>query len=315
MIRPFPRKSGKPWPLNVIPEPRPADWGVGMTVCIAAHCYENNDSECIFCVTDAMISTGEMSADLAARKIRGIAVGWNAMFAGNDISYVTPILRHVIKTTNGKPVNLDSITNAFVDAYKEQLRLRAESEVLTPLGYSLEEFKTDGLSQLGAEAFTRALYDVQQQIIDLTFLIAGFDGDESHIFTVSSPGKIDYYSDLGFWAIGSGQTHALGSIFNSTRRLRFLDRADALYRICEAKFNSENALGVGPTTIGSLIEPGKVQHTLYATVLEKFRPIWEQTKVVDPPPEAKIVGSEALKPRPAKGPSEGSASQSLTKPQ
>jgi prophage maintenance system killer protein len=48
MISPFPRKSGKPWPWNTLPERRPADWGIGMTVCIAAHNYRSKDNPTIY---------------------------------------------------------------------------------------------------------------------------------------------------------------------------------------------------------------------------------------------------------------------------
>jgi hypothetical protein len=39
----LPPKSRKPWPWNTLPEPHPADWGIGMTVCIAAHCFRGGD--------------------------------------------------------------------------------------------------------------------------------------------------------------------------------------------------------------------------------------------------------------------------------
>jgi 20S proteasome alpha/beta subunit len=284
-----PRK-GKPWPWNTIP--RPADWGVGMTVCIAAHCFESGSSrECIICATDAMISTGEMSADHSARKIQVIGDGWYAMFAGNDISCLSPIADHVenviSKNNSSGRASRDTVVNAFVDAYKQQLKLRAESEVLTSIGYSLEEFKSNGLAQLGPDIFSRIFYDVESQVIDLTFLVAGFDRQENHhIFTVGSSGKVSYYSELGFWAIGSGQTQALGSLFNASRRPRFIGRAGALYRVCEAKFNAENALGVGPTTIVGIVDKDAARRFIFPNELEPLRPIWEKTRVVEVPPEA-----------------------------
>jgi hypothetical protein len=164
------------------------------------------------------------------------------MFAGNDISSLAPILDHVWRSrTKNADDSLQTVAAAFRSAYKEQLRLKAEAEFLTPIGYTLEEFKKDGLSQLGPENFTRILYEIEKQTIDLQFLLAGFDDKEEHIFTVTSPGKIEHYTELGFWAIGVGQTHALGSMFSYVNRVRFASLPDALYRVCKAKFTSENA--------------------------------------------------------------------------
>jgi len=306
-----PRK-GKPWPWNTIPEPRPADWGAGMTVCIAAHNFKK-DAECIICVTDAMVSTGDMSADTSARKIQIVAQGWNAMFAGDDMSDLAPIRDYVGKRlVNVGHIGLDEVTAAFVGAYKEQLKIKAETEVLGTLGYTLEDFKAHGLEQLGTDAFGRLLYEIQQQTIDLTFLVAGFQGDEPHIFTVSSPGKLNHYSELGFWAIGSGQTQALGSLFNLKRRIRFMSREDALYRLCEAKFNAENALGVGNHTNVSLLEPNTDQRPI--TGAHDLRPIWEKTRVNEVPTEATGVAGKMLEPKPKPPVPSQSDSSQLLKP-
>ena len=255
-------------------------------------------------------STGDMSADDSARKIQKIVPGWNAMFAGNDMSHLTPIRISVGKRLAvSEPITVEAVTEAFVNAYKEQLKLKAETEVLGTLGYTLEDFKANGLEQLGAEAFGRLLYEIQQQAIDLTFLVAGFDGDQAHIFTVTSPGKVDHYSELGFWAIGSGQTHALGSLFNLKRRIRFIARGSALYRLCEAKFNAENALGVGRATAISVIEPEKKQQLIYGA--EALRPIWEKTRVIEVPPDATEVAGKLLEPEPTpEAPSQPDSSQS-----
>jgi 20S proteasome alpha/beta subunit len=276
-----------------------------MTVCIAAHCFEPKiDSQCLICVADNMISTGEMSADHSARKIQVIGNGWVAMFAGNDISCLTPIITHVRRAIGYKRAAIEDVAAAFVGAYREQLNLLKESEVLTPISYSIEEFKSKGLAQLGPEIFARVLYDMERQVIDLSFLVAGFDEDEtSHIFTVCSPGKVDYYTELGFWAIGSGQTHALGSIFNSPKRIRFIGRAGTLYRVCEAKFNAENALGVGPTTSVVIIEKNGARRHLPVDDIDRLRPVWENTRVMEVPNDGIEIATHALTAKPDSEPS------------
>lgn len=252
MIKPLPQDSRQLWPWNTIKTPRPADWGIGMTVCIAAHCFPDN---CMVIASDFMVTTGSMSADMTAFKQKAIGQHWMAEFAGDDISLVTPILRHARKFLSGKEDTLDNVASAFVDAFADQLRLKTENEILRPTGYSHQEFKESGLAQLGPETFSRIFYEIQQQSLDLEFMLAGFEGVEPYIFTVSSPGKVTHYTEIAFWAIGSGQTNALGSLFNLDSASRFGDTNDVIYRVCEAKFNAESAVGVGPETSLTVLYP------------------------------------------------------------
>ena len=195
MIRPLPLKSGKPWPWNALPKPRPADWGIGMTICIAAHCFRE---KCIVLASDFMVARGDMSADMAAFKQQSVGSHWMAEFAGDDISLVTPIIRSVRRSLRGKTDLLEDITAAFVQAYGEQLQLKTENEILRPIGYTHQEFKESGLSQLGAETFSRIFYEIQQQHIELDFLIAGFDQKDPFIFTVTSRVRLRITPKLHF---------------------------------------------------------------------------------------------------------------------
>lgn len=319
MISPLLRKSGKPWPWNTLIEPRPANWGIGMTVCIAAH---NFLSKSVICATDSMISIGDMSADASARKWFAFGNHWVAMYAGNDISCATPIRGRIRKRIEDRnKESMDDVVEAFVLAYQEELKVKTENEILGPIGYTLQGFKSNGLKQLGAEAFSRIFYEVQQQAIDVTFLITGFDESTSdpYIFTVSSPGKVEHYEEVGFWAIGAGNTHALGSMFNAQRHIRLLDFSDALYRVCEAKFNAENAIGVGRiTNIAILYEDGR-RELLGNDDCNSLRPFWEATRVINVPADARKRAAELLAEAATRRialnsaePSQPSSSQSLT---
>jgi ATP-dependent protease HslVU (ClpYQ) peptidase subunit len=284
----IPPRKGKPWPWNTIREPRPADWGFGMTVCIAAHCFRE---QCFVMMTDMMITTADMSSDMATMKNRAVGDSWLAMFAGSDISLVDPILDRVneLVQSEQKPESAVSVRNAFTKAYQEQITTQAENEILKPIGYTFEEFKKDGLIQLGSEHFSRLLYQIQELTVDVEFLVAGFDSTH-HLFIVSAPGKIADYSPLGFWAIGSGQTNALGSLFNC-QGLFAADMATVMYRVCEAKFNSENAAGVGKKSIMTVLRMNGVRHNILAQVND-FRPIWEKTRVLQIPADARIKADE-----------------------
>lgn len=282
----------KPWSCpKSLSEPTPADWGIGMTVCIASY---NFGANCMFFASDTMISTGEMSADLAAFKFRSIARNWMALYAGNDISLVTPIIRQVQDRLRLLPDTLENVQSAFIEAFHYQLEKKAENEVLRPLGFNLTEFKQEGLLRLGGDNFSRLLIEIQQQNVDVQFLIGGFDNREPFIFTVSSPGKISDYTEIGLWAIGSGQTNALGSIFNATQQMRYLPMNHHLYRILEAKFNAETAVGVGKHTSVSVLFSDTSRYTIFVKQDNELRKIWEKTRVTVVPPEANGVAEKLL---------------------
>ena len=263
-----------------------------MTVCIAAYSLVD---QCIIAVSDMKLSTVEMSMDYASIKELGIGKNWVLQFAGNDISEMTPIVRNVRKLLHdiSAEYSLDQITSALANAYRRQLLLKAETELLKPISYTFEDFKKQGYSQLGQENFSRILYSIQEQSLDLQFLVSEFEGDREHIFTVSSPGKVTYYSELGFWAIGSGQTNALGSFFNSGPP-RYLNKYDLMYRSFEAKFNAESADGVGPTAIATILYRDGQKYPVLSNDIQQIKPFWEKTRVRKVPPEANTKAKEVM---------------------
>lgn len=259
-------------------EPRPADWGFGMTICIAAFCHA---SKSLILACDSMVTTSDMSADPGAVKILPVSSQWMTMFAGNDISVVTPIMHRM---DNVLLSSLDDVSGAFRVSFAAELMLRAQ-DVLMPLGFTVEEFKEHGLERLGADTFSRLLYQMENQQIEVEFLVAGFEEMRPYIFTVQHPGKVNHYSELGFWAIGSGQTAALGSLFNQKYQVRFLDENAAIYRVIEAKFNAENAVGVGERTILLILRPDGSRTVAKSEDIEMVRPIWDKTRTKTVPTE------------------------------
>lgn len=261
-----------------------------MTVCIAAHCAVN---KCIVLASDMMVSTIDMSADLAAMKMYPVGCHWIAQFAGNDPSSVIPMLQ-LVEQDVGAFESLARVSQTFAEAYRYRLKQKVETEILLPMGFTLERFMENGLRQLGPTAFSRTLFEVQGADLGLEVLVSGFDGEHPHVFTVRSPGKFTYYSHIGFWAIGSGQTNALGSFFNSKSPVRTLDQAGILYRVCEAKFNAENAVGVGhTTTVAILYEDGSRSFPTHDDI-EDLRSEWDATRVLSVPDSAKAAAIKIL---------------------
>ena len=253
-----------------------------MTVCISAHCFKENT---LVLASDSMVSTGDMSSETLV-KIRGLTRHWITHFAGNDVSVVELIFREVKKNIAlAGQETTEAIVNAFIQAIQSQLTSRAENEVLLPLGYTLQEFKASGLAQLGSENFSRLLFQIQQQQLDVQFLISGFDNGAAEIFTVSPPGRVSDYTNVGFWAIGSGQTNALGSLFNQQYAAKFTPLDHCIYRVCEAKFNSESAVGIGKGTNIALLRPDGTRLTVPQKRIDELREIWKKTRVTIPPQE------------------------------
>lgn len=291
MIRP---RNGKPWPWSTIREPRPEDWQIGMTVCVAV---ENRIESYLVVVSDMKVSTTDMSADFASIKVRSIGSRWVVTFSGSDMTPVMPIIRKAKRLlTRGESVI--EIERAFVDAYKSYIQELAEANVLSPIGYTLEEFKKHGLEQLGQEQFSRHLYELEQQKTDAQFLVAGYDDSDpmAHIFTVSYPGVVNNYSTLGLWAIGSGQTNALGSLFNADiKTALYSTMPETIYRACEAKFNAENAEGVGKETAGIILTKDGYRKGISGDGIRKLKLHWQRTRVLKVPQEAQADANEIWK--------------------
>jgi hypothetical protein len=119
-----------------------------MTVCIASI---STDDKSIFAVSDHMLSTGDMSVDFGAIKFRPIHNNWIAMFSGNDVSTVVPVLRRVQMLISAYTVFPEVISRAFQTAIQEAITSREEVSILLPFGLTMEQFTRDGLRNPGQE--------------------------------------------------------------------------------------------------------------------------------------------------------------------
>ncbi len=270
----------KPWPYNRIKEPCPADWGLGMTVCIAAICNWDGQSEALVTASDHAISTGDYSADNVAPKIEPVHPHWEAMIAADDITEAEPILnavRFAIAKRPAAKTGLKQVKLAFSKAYRRCLSEKIESEILAPLNMNHSEFIKTGLKKLGAENFSGILNKVKAASFTCDFLVCGFGAQgEPHIFTMSGIGKTSVYDRVGFWAIGSGQNSALSSLFfHEYNRLR--GPCAAIYHVCEAKFMAETAFGVGkiPTFV-SIHHSGNRRAYVLEHSISDIRKSWKE---------------------------------------
>jgi len=233
----------KPWPL------KPFKWSNRVTVCIAAVC---GSPATLIMSSDHMISMGShWSADGLAMKIDSVGVGWFSQFSAENMSPVTPIhevLRKSSQTTMGQ------VSSNVKKAYHEQRLVQIQDEILNLYGLSWEDFLTKGKDLLTERDFEQVIDKIASYDLGLELLMSGFDNEGPHVFSVSNPGKCDFYDKLGFAAIGSGSTLALASLFTSTYK-RTDPLETCILKVLCAKFSAESASGVGSDTFVSMYSP------------------------------------------------------------
>lgn len=268
-----------------------------MTVCIASISH-NSGGDCIVGVTDKMLSVSMASADDSAIKFTSVGSRWVAMFAGNDISPVVPIFKSVNYSVSELfAETLEEIVGLFRDAIRKESVKKAEALVLSSFDLDMAEFRRSGLASLGPELFTRLAYEIEQVSLDLIFLVFGFEGTEKprpHIFTIDGKGVVSYYDIGGFWAIGSGQTSALGTLFGARSSVIYKELPNALYLLAKAKFSAESALGVGKETIALVLHANSDRYLVHTAEMRKMKAVWEESRGPDVPPGAQTLAKDLL---------------------
>ncbi len=228
--------------------PRPTDWGIGMTVCIATMCERGKK---IVAVSDHMLSMGSFTADGLALKDDVLHPNWFAMWA-HDVSYVPALLECVEKQLDrNEEYEWMAVSVAFQNAYAAVLRSEINSSILTRYKYDLDSFYKRGKNELTTSAFNNIHQQIRAFTLDADFLVYGFDerGD-GHIFTFKD-GITKSCDKAGMWAIGSGDYGALSTLFFSAKQYHFNQNRDlptALYATLAAKYMAESAESVGEKT-------------------------------------------------------------------
>jgi hypothetical protein len=220
-----------------------------MSIGIASVC---DGGKYIAFVTDQMVSAPTTTIDHAVVKADFIGPTCLALWAGDDITSVPPIIRQAnghIPTdakTYHEMVDVSFVAQALATAYEHERRERARATVLSVYDLDVPRFLAKGKSLFGESDFSLLQQKLEQVQLGVTFLVCGFIQSDIALFTVGDGGVL-HFNKPGWWAIGSGDHQAISSIafrgHNTTKPL-----AEALYTLCEAKFRAEAATGVGRTT-------------------------------------------------------------------
>lgn len=253
--------------------PRPSDWGIGMTVCIAVIA---DNGETIVTASDRMVSRDDTSAELLL-KARWVHRQWATLFAGEDITQFRPIVQEVATVLEShSAVSLALAEQTFTEKYRERLKRECEARVLSVYGLDRDTFVKNGLRTFGEAAFSDLRYRLETTRLGADFLVYGFDtGGNPHLFTVVHPGVASHYTDIGCWAIGSGAQTATSSLFFHRYFIRHSCRS-AIYEVCAAKFMAESAMGVGKDTAVIALRRDGSTAFLNISDVQAIRSLWER---------------------------------------
>jgi hypothetical protein len=266
--------STLPPPRHILPPRKKVGYPYDVTVCIAA--LADAGQSLVF-ACDSKLSLPEVSGDRVALKCFPLSsrLQWWAMVAADEVSHVLPVIEEAYQ---GGMIDLSEATNRhqnveriFVSAYQAVRRRYVEDLVLKPIGLDFGEWKTAGYAP---DLMAR----IEAVDIGCEFVIFGFDmGAFGHIFTVGHPGVARNHNLTGYAAIGSGGYSALSSLlFNSVNSE--MELPEVLYRVCEAKFMAESALGVGRHTYVNIARVGEAMSATHLSdyVVNSVRNAWEK---------------------------------------
>jgi hypothetical protein len=150
-----------------------------------------------------------------------------------------------------------------------------------------------GKNYFGDEQFTRLLYELNAINLDTHFIIAGFELDGApHLFSVVDPGISEDHLSLGFHAIGTGSPRCVGALFGTYDSS--LSIVDLIYRLCEAKFLGESAMGVGKKTFVDVFSSDGIHQGLVPDLVEPIRAIWQKEGLPPMPASARAEISRSL---------------------
>ncbi len=258
-------------------------WGVypPMTVCIAMACdcaEKPQGQPKIVLVTDRMLSMEITSSE--ALKIRPLGRGWSVMFAGNDVSLVTPVIGNArAKLEESQNYSDSSLASAMVNSYQRIRRKQIQHTFLSSFGWTTDELLAKGLASFPEAHYLTLLYEIERFDLGCQFLVSGFRSEEAllpSMFFVSNPGVFVPHELTGYAAIGTGATSAI-SYLDRREQGPWMSLAECVYNGIAAKDLAEKALGVGTGTTVLVMKRGAEEPIwLEDDQIEAIKEIWKK---------------------------------------
>ncbi len=218
-----------------------------MTTCVAALCC---DGKAIVLAADKMIGFGYVESEPDISKIRKIHKNWRVLVAGNGVEPAFAVIDAArAKLANVPAPTLDVVIDAMESAYQDKRMHDAEALFLAPIGWTRDQFRRESFALLGDVTASQIRDSIERFEYEMDLLVAGFDDHgEGHIFSVTSEARgIAARHDLGFHAVGSGETNARFIMAHRRVAPKMVLR-EALFYALEGKYYGELASGVGLRT-------------------------------------------------------------------
>jgi hypothetical protein len=229
-----------------------------------------------------MITAGDVEFEPPQPKLWPVTSSIAAMIAG-DASLQMEILYllrdQVTVALQAKPkewLNVRDVADWYYQHYLDIKALRAEREILAPLGLDRESFISKQ-AQMQSSLVTRLAGELLNFTMpDIEVIIAGVDNSGPHIYVADNRG-VTVRDSVGFAAIGIGYWHA-NSQFMFAGHARAKPMPEVLFLTYSAKRRAEVAPGVGEGTDMFMI--GAALGTYFQIgdhVTEALKGIYERT--------------------------------------
>jgi 20S proteasome alpha/beta subunit len=243
-----------------------------MTVCIGAIAHSDVQ---IVLAADFMISEEVMSTETNVSKIEPLSKSqrWWGGFAGVP-SVWDVALRHARTALEKKRrEGIVEVREAIGAAFRDGLREKIEGEILSPFGLDRKTFVRQGRAFFGNREFAQLVGDIKRENLETEALVVGFEPKGApRLIHVSDRGVCRQEEHAGFHAIGMGDVIALGSLCTHYDQIK--DVTELIYRVSEAKFLAESALGVGKRTVVMVLRHDGTHRWLDPDQVEHLRIIW-----------------------------------------
>jgi hypothetical protein len=227
-----------------------------MTICLAIACDCNSFDKSdppkpippkVIMVGDRMLTIPGLDIEFEHPKTKLTQITNYCVAASSGDSLATTELmetvRQKLKTIKHTP-QIHDISLIFKDTYVELRRKKIEDNILKPIGIdSLDMFHNP--KQSANPGITAELFEKMKKCdYNISLLIGGVDNSGAHIIAIDNPGIMYNLDELGYDAIGSGNTHALLTIIGANYHSG-TSFEEALYLAYKAKKMSEKAPGIG----------------------------------------------------------------------
>ncbi len=248
-----------------------------MTVCISVLCKQEDKTIVASdrMVTDRGIPIEFESSESKFRSYENDEVKFVFTSAGSAL--LPERFKRAFKSNLDSLQTVHQAANLAKNAHIEAKRAKFEEIILAPRGITIQEFYNKGMHNTErGEEWDRLLSDFS---LDIDIILAGVDQTGAHSFRITGGGDIsglmESFNDLGFDAIGSGNSLARDSLTSRYRADH--STGEALYVTYAALSNASQAPGVGNQYDIAVVDSSGVQ-SLQDEVIEHLADLYEENE-------------------------------------